>query len=456
MPESLTWSEWTEMVGTALSGLGMTLNGVHSLYGLSAAHVPPSASVSATSGAVTGSVVSGAAGAAAVISGWLASMKLGGTLGGLSLTTVSLGAGAAYASIGFLYFVYSIVRVQKKLPPRHAPLEGSPEALLYPSPEWLSTRVLNWGVMGRVGVGKSTLINSLRGLTARDPDAAPVGIGHTTRRPQPYSFIGDVAKLTKNMARLWDLPGAGTQEWSSETYIRDTGLRHFDGVIFVTSDAFSEIEASLMNQLVDFKVPYYIVRNKVDQDVQNNAEDNGASVEESLSEIRSELRDRGCDPARTFLISAKHPECADFEFGLLLRMMASDVVLQRNELPEFVDEATPSRLRAVSSRFCTPEKFRPSASPYRNKGSAQRQAFSLPAMGRWRERRNLSGDSASSVETPPPPPRWQLSSPAAGQVLSGLGTARTNRSFGDASMSSCALRQQSVPRFLGDEERWHP
>mmetsp|Transcript_155528 Transcript_155528/g.270553 ORF Transcript_155528/g.270553 Transcript_155528/m.270553 type:complete len:444 (+) Transcript_155528:79-1410(+) len=438
VPESNNLVEWAAMAGTALSGLGMTLNGIHSLYGLSE-HVSQAAGVA--NSAMTGTVVSGAA---ALASGWLASLKLG--VGGLSLTTVSLGAGAAYASIGFLYFMYSIVRVQKKLPPKHAPPEGSPEALLYPSPEWLSTRVLNWGVMGRVGVGKSTLINSLRGLTARDPEAAPVGIGHTTRRPQPYSFVGDVAKLTKNMARLWDLPGAGTQEWSSDTYIRDTGLRHFDGVIFVTSDAFSEIEASLMNQLMDFKVPYYIVRNKVDQDVQNNAEDNGASVEDSLSEIRSELRDRGCDPARTFLISAKHPQCADFEFGLLLRMMASDVVLQRNELPEFIDEVTPSRLRAVTSRFRTPEKSRPSV--------LQRQAFSLPALGRW-HRRSLSNEAASSVETPPPPSRSQLSHPAAGQVLDGLGSVRTDRNFTDASPPSCALRQQSVPRFLGVEERWH-
>lgn len=432
--------QWITMAGTALSGLGMTLNGIHSLYGLSA-HVSQGATAgNAAAGAapaVAGTVVGGAA---ALISGWLASMKLGSVGASLSLTTVGLGAGCAYASIGFLYFMYSIVRVQKKLPPRHAPLEGSLEAKLYPTPEWLSTRVLNWGVMGRVGVGKSTLINSLRGLHPRSPDAAPVGIGHTTRRPHPYSFVGDVAKLTRNMARLWDLPGAGTQEWSSETYIRDTGLRHFDGVIFVTSDAFSEIEANLMTQLLDFKVPYYVVRNKVDQDVQNNAEDNGATVEESLSEIRRELVDRGCDTTRTFLISAKHPECADFEFGLLLRMMASDVVLQRNELPEFVEEVTPSRLRLSSSSFCTPEKSRPPA--------LQRQSASVPALGR----RSFFGAAASSVETPPPISRWQFSPSAMGQVLDDIpDTSLRGRSRVDPSVPTFAWHQ-SVPRFNGSEE----
>merc|ERR1719473_2528305 len=221
--------------------------------------------------------------------------------------------------------------------------------------------------MGRVGVGKSTLINAVRGLHARSPGAAPVGIGHTTRRPKPYSFVGDVATLTRNMARLWDLPGAGTQDWPCATYVRDAGLRHFDGVIFVTSDAFSELEAALMRQLQEFQVPYYIVRNKVDQDVANNVEDNNRSVEESLAEIRHELFDRGCDPARTFLISAKNPQCADFEFGMLLRTMANDVASQRVELPEFVGQhsVVPNMLQdatafAAQSLGCLPPtKFCP-------------------------------------------------------------------------------------------------
>merc|ERR1712048_389781 len=42
---------------------------------------------------------------------------------------------------------------------------------------------------------------------------------------------------------------------------------------------------------------------------------------------------------RTFLISAKHPECADFDFGLLLRAMAADVTVIRSVLPEFEHEA---------------------------------------------------------------------------------------------------------------------
>merc|ERR1712032_1476145 len=74
------------------------------------------------------------------------------------------------------------------------------------------------------------------------------------------------------------------------------------------------------------------------QDVINNIEDNGVSVEATVSGIRRELLDNACDPARTFLISAKHPECAYLDFGLLLRAMALDVSRIRGALPEFQKE----------------------------------------------------------------------------------------------------------------------
>ena len=52
---------------------------------------------------------------------------------------------------------------------------------------------------GRVGAGKSSLINALRGLSPQDSEAAAVGVGHTTKRPKPYSFTGDLASLAKKL-----------------------------------------------------------------------------------------------------------------------------------------------------------------------------------------------------------------------------------------------------------------
>ena len=50
-----------------------------------------------------------------------------------------------------------------------------------------------------MGAGKSSLINALRGLSAQDSEAAAVGVGHTTKRPKPYSFTGDLASLAKKL-----------------------------------------------------------------------------------------------------------------------------------------------------------------------------------------------------------------------------------------------------------------
>jgi len=401
-------NSWIVMAGTALSGLGATLNGNNSLNGLAAATSHATSAGGAPE--MAGSVASGAV---ALFGGWMAASKLSAIGSGMSLSTVGLGAGVAYASIGLLYFMYNVTRLSTRAPPRHSPVQGSSEAKLFPSPDWLSTRVLNWGVVGRVGVGKSTLINALRGLHPRNAEAAPVGIGHTTKRPKPYNFVGDVAVLTRNMARLWDLPGAGTKEWPVASYVRDAGLRHFDGVIFVTADAFSELEAALMRQLQEFQVPYYIVRNKVDQDVVNNADDHNRGVEETLAEIRYELVDRGCELSRTFLISAKNPKCQDYEFGMLLQMMANDVVSQRGELPEFVDES-PDPLAPMlkdatafaAASFTPSSEYSSGGTPSLTTVSGMSTAETMSSGRRWRRMNSPfpgpRSTSASSCETPPP------------------------------------------------------
>lgn len=384
-------SSWITVLGAALSGLGATVNGLNSLYGVSSQF---SSALPSGTTAMAGTLVSGTM---AVTSGLLAAAK--GTAGAaasgvaaggpLSLTTLSLGAGCIYASCGLVYFVHSLMRTSTASPPAHAPLPGSPEANEFPQPDWLSTKVLNWAIMGRVGVGKSTLINALRGLTARSPEAAPVGVGHTTRRPKVYSFTGDVAVLTANMARLWDLPGAGTKDWPSATYIRDAGLRHFDGVVLVTCGAFSDSEVELLSQLVDFKVPYYIVRNKVDQDVVNNLQDNGTDVKETLDEIRSELLENGCDATRSFLISAKEPSCPDYDFAALLRHMAADVMEQRAALPEFqVNEAIATGLSSLRERLLALGG---------GEAPTRLQLPSQPAGGRGFEQERGYGGSSSSA-----------------------------------------------------------
>ncbi|CAJ1457016.1 unnamed protein product [Effrenium voratum] len=325
---------WMSLAGTLLSGLGTTLNGISTLYGLSSqvpVHLASDASAVATGMAGT-----------AVSAWWAAKAGASVMLGGnAAFSTVGFGASCVYVSWGLWHFLRTVAKLSTDIPPKHAPVTDG----RFPAPAWLNRRVLNWAVVGRVGVGKSTLINTLRGVGPRENGAAPVGVGHTTKRPKPYSFSGDLAQLTRNMARVWDVPGAGTKDWPAATYVRDAGLRHFDGVLLVTAGAFSETEEDLLKQLEEYKVPCYIVRNKVDQDAINNAQDNDMDAEDTLAEIRQELLPR-CDPKRIFLVSAKHPECSKFDFQALLHRMAEDVAAQRAELPEFSEELLPRELQA--------------------------------------------------------------------------------------------------------------
>ncbi len=42
------------------------------------------------------------------------------------------------------------------------------------------------GITGESGCGKSTFINTMRGLDAEDPNAAEVGVTECTTEPTPY------------------------------------------------------------------------------------------------------------------------------------------------------------------------------------------------------------------------------------------------------------------------------
>jgi GTPase SAR1 family protein len=244
-----------------------------------------------------------------------------GTLAGLP-AAVGLGAGCAYFSMGVLYFFCQAIWGDVRLP-SHSPAEDSLEAVEYRLPYWIDTRMLNWGVVGRVGAGKSSLVNALRAITSTDPRAAAVGIGHTTWIPQPYNLISDVDTPAQHVVRLWDLPGAGTSDWPSESYIPDAGLRFFDGVIFVLSGAPLDTELHMLQRLREFKVPHYVVRSKVDQDVVNNAEDIGAAPLETVAEVRTELLNFACcDDDRIFVISTRQD---GYEFGDFRRVLSNAI-----------------------------------------------------------------------------------------------------------------------------------
>uniref|UniRef100_A0A7S1WQN7 IRG-type G domain-containing protein n=1 Tax=Alexandrium catenella TaxID=2925 RepID=A0A7S1WQN7_ALECA len=164
---------------------------------------------------------------------------------------------------------------------------------------------MNVGVVGNSGVGKSLLINRLRGVPPAAQGWAPVGINETTVKVSMYAFPSE------HRVRLWDFPGAGTPDFPLESYVARMGLRYLDKVLIVTAGRFTVTEVKLMGHLWECRVPYCMVRTKVDIDVWNNRHDNGADEETSIREIRNDLRENhGVD--KVFLVSLRHTGAHDF------------------------------------------------------------------------------------------------------------------------------------------------
>jgi len=177
----------------------------------------------------------------------------------------------------------------------------------YPCPEWLkkSEGTMNVGVVGNAGVGKSLLINRLRGVPPGAVGWAPVGVNETTLSVSMYAFPNE------RRVRLWDFPGVGTPMFPLGTYIARMGLRYLDSVIIVTAGRFTQTEIALKAELEQHGVPYCMVRTKADIDIWNNREDNGRDDATTLQEIAMDLMQQ-LGGRRPYIVSLRHPKCFDF------------------------------------------------------------------------------------------------------------------------------------------------
>ena len=181
----------------------------------------------------------------------------------------------------------------------------------YPQPEWLRPEGFKIAVAGESGSGKSSLVNTLRGLHNNHALAAPTGVTETTQNPKSYALDNSLLHIN-----LWDLPGGGTLNFPPKDYMQKMGLRHFDLVIVVTKGRFTEFDDELRKEMLrqNPPVPYLMVRTNVDIDVQNN-DDDGISEEKTLKSIRAEfgkLYPSDLENGNFFLVNAKRRDRWDF------------------------------------------------------------------------------------------------------------------------------------------------
>uniref|UniRef100_A0A8C4XDY6 Immunity related GTPase cinema n=1 Tax=Erpetoichthys calabaricus TaxID=27687 RepID=A0A8C4XDY6_ERPCA len=107
---------------------------------------------------------------------------------------------------------------------------------------------LNIAVTGESGSGKSTFVNSIRGLK-------------TTTEPTMYSY----PKYPN--VRLWDLPGIGTMNSKADEYLEQVHFAQYDFFIIIASDRFKQNHLMLAQEIEKMGKHFYFVRSKIDADL---------------------------------------------------------------------------------------------------------------------------------------------------------------------------------------------
>ncbi|KAI5806105.1 P-loop containing nucleoside triphosphate hydrolase protein [Geopyxis carbonaria] len=148
----------------------------------------------------------------------------------------------------------------------------------------------HFAICGTAGSGKSSMINAIRGVTPKHPQAAKTGVTETTMDIGRYP---DPSKEPPRSRFVWyDIPGAGTQKIKGWQYFNNQGLYVFDFVIVLVDNRFTELEVEILKNCHRMGIPCFIVRSKADQHIAN-IEKEQAMDEEDYEE---DYEDIGEDP----------------------------------------------------------------------------------------------------------------------------------------------------------------
>nr|XP_056702806.1 interferon-inducible GTPase 5-like [Euleptes europaea] len=174
---------------------------------------------------------------------------------------------------------------------------------------------LDIAVTGESGSGKSSFVNAIRGLGDEDDGAAPTGVVETTLKPTPYPH-----PKHPNVT-IWDLPGIGTPNFQSNTYLKQVDFCCYDFFILIASERFKSNHARLAQEIQMQGKRFYFVRSKVDWDLEATKKRRPQAYDEEgiLQQIRKNcqecLKAENVASPRIFLLS--NWELSKYDFMLL-------------------------------------------------------------------------------------------------------------------------------------------
>ncbi|XP_041051479.1 T-cell-specific guanine nucleotide triphosphate-binding protein 2-like isoform X2 [Carcharodon carcharias] len=175
----------------------------------------------------------------------------------------------------------------------------------------LDNTEFNIAVTGESGAGKSTFINSMRGLRSGDEGAAETGNTETTMEPIGYKH--------PNLPNFcfWDLPGIGTTKFPADKYLTEMNFERYDFFIIISHCRFRENDAKLATEIKRLGKEFYFVRSKIDNDLDSMGKhqrkiNEGAEVEKIRNDCVRNLQEAGVLAPNVFLISNFDHSMYDF------------------------------------------------------------------------------------------------------------------------------------------------
>ncbi|XP_013381784.1 T-cell-specific guanine nucleotide triphosphate-binding protein 1-like [Lingula anatina] len=185
---------------------------------------------------------------------------------------------------------------------------------------------VNIAVTGISGSGKSSFINTIRGLTPSHEGAADVDCVETTKKPTPYPFPFD------ENVKIWDLPGLGTPGFTQKNYVRRAELDDYDFFLILTQKRFTNDGLWLANRVKDMGKNFFFVRTHFDNDLANSERNfPGRYKEHELLEKIKENVKKHVDgeqtsqqvekPEYVYVISTNFDDTKKWEYGKLVADM---------------------------------------------------------------------------------------------------------------------------------------
>ncbi|XP_062848267.1 interferon-gamma-inducible GTPase 10 isoform X2 [Trichomycterus rosablanca] len=163
-------------------------------------------------------------------------------------------------------------------------------------------------VTGDSGSGKSTLINALRGLDSDAKGAAPTGVVETTMVPAIYQYPHHPS------LRLYDLPGMGTLNFTSKSYVEKMNFDLYDLFIVVISERFRENNTLLIDEIQKRQKHFFVVRTKVDNELRSQSKKQNFNKNDALKLMEQDclkyLNEKNLK-SEVFLVSAHDPQNYD-------------------------------------------------------------------------------------------------------------------------------------------------